>query len=168
MSIAEDLQQIARQERELQFRHFDHETAWELGSWLRESGVAQNSPIVIDVRRFEQQLFFTALPGSKPDNTNWVRRKSNTVARFLRSSYAMGLELKAADTNVTDEYALLEADYAVHGGSFPIAVLGAHVIGSVTVSGLPQREDHNTVVRALCALLGKNYGELALADLQNV
>jgi uncharacterized protein (UPF0303 family) len=54
------------------------------------------------------------------------------------------------------------ADYAVHGGSFPIRVNGAGVTGSVTVSGVPQRADHELVVEALCAVLGKDYGHLAL------
>ena len=55
------------------------------------------------------------------------------------------------------------SDYAPHGGSFPLIVAGAGVIGSVTVSGLPQRADHELVVEALCAELGADYNALALA-----
>ncbi|WP_287815400.1 heme-binding protein [Pseudomonas sp.] len=36
------------------------------------------------------------------------------------------------------------------------------MIGSVTVSGLPDRQDHQIVVEALCDLLGHERAELAL------
>jgi uncharacterized protein (UPF0303 family) len=36
------------------------------------------------------------------------------------------------------------------------------VVGSVTVSGLPQRDDHNLVVEALCAMLGRDFAALQL------
>ncbi len=49
------------------------------------------------------------------------------------------------------------------GGSFPLAVTGAGVVGSVTVSGLPQRADHELVVEALCSVLGRDYAALKLA-----
>ncbi|RRA48340.1 heme-degrading domain-containing protein [Acidipila sp. EB88] len=164
MGIAEDLERIARQERELVFARFDWDTAWRLGSWLRAAGAQDGLPIVVEVRRFEQPLFYAALAGTTPDNADWVRRKVNTVTKFARSSYAIGLELKAKDTDLMAKYALPERDYAAHGGCFPIRVAGAGMIGTVTVSGLPQREDHALVVRALCAELGLGYGELGLAE----
>ena len=99
-------------------------------------GRARKAGVVIDVRRFGQPLFYCALPGSSPDNAEWVRRKSNLVARFHRSSYRMGLEVGA---HLFEKYALPMTDFAAHGGSFPICVQGAGVIGSITVSGLPQR-----------------------------
>jgi len=61
-----------------------------------------------------------------------------------------------------DKYCLSHQDYAVHGGSFPIRVPAAGVIGSVTVSGVPQRSDHELVVEALCAELGRDYAKLRL------
>jgi uncharacterized protein (UPF0303 family) len=41
-------------------------------------------------------------------------------------------------------------------------VAGAGVIGSVAVSGMPQRDDHQLVVEALCAVLGQDFGALLL------
>jgi len=162
LSIAEDLERIARQESALQFTRFDDEVAWRLGAGLRITAVARRHVVVIDVRRFGQQLFFSALDGTTPDNADWVRRKTNTVARFLRSSYAVGLALEQKHGNITEKYALPASDYVTHGGSFPIAVVGAGVIGAITVSGLAQREDHELVVEALCTELGMNYEILKL------
>jgi uncharacterized protein (UPF0303 family) len=39
--------------------------------------------------------------------------------------------------------------YAAHGGCFPVIVRGTGPVGTVTVSGLPQLEDHHLVVEAL-------------------
>jgi len=163
MPIPEDLARIALQEQELQFARFDEETAWKLGSQLRVLAMARKLSLVVDVRRIGQPLFYTALPGTTPDNVEWVRRKSNVTARFHRSSYAIGREMEQKKSNLFDRYGLPLSDYASHGGSFPIRVTGAGVIGSVTVSGLRQRADHELVVEALCGQLGKEYAKLALA-----
>jgi len=84
------------------------------------------------------------------------------VARFHRSSYAVGLKLEAKNDTLTAQQGLPLADYATHGGSFPLTVAGAGVVGSVTVSGLPQRDDHELVWRRLCAMLGRDYATLRL------
>jgi uncharacterized protein (UPF0303 family) len=163
MSFADDLARIALQEQELQFARFDEETAWRLGSRLRSMAVARGLQLVIDVRRAGQPLFYTALAGTTPDNVDWVRRKSNVTLRFHRSSYAIGLEMEQKNSNLFDRYGLPVADYASHGGCFPIRVPQAGVIGAVTVSGLPQRADHELAVEALCAELGREYEALKLA-----
>ncbi len=162
MPIAEDLARIALQEQELQFATFEEEAAWRLGSVLRAMAVARGAKVVIDIRRAGQPLFYSALPGTTPDNVEWVRRKSNVTARFHRSSYAIGLELEVKASNLFDRYALPVADYASHGGSFPLRVIHAGVVGSVTVSGLPQRADHELAVEALCAELGRDFNSLRL------
>ncbi len=162
MNLIRDLEAIAKQERELVFPEFDEDIAWKLGSRLRELASTRRLPVAIEVRRFGQPLFYCALNGSTPDNAEWVRRKGNVVARFHRSSYAIGLGLKEANSTFTEKYELSTADYASHGGSFPLIVKGAGVIGSVTVSGLPQRADHELVVEAVCGELGRDCLEFAL------
>jgi len=163
MGLSEDQERVKLQERELVLPRLDALVAWDLGVRLRTMAEERGLVVVIDVRRFGQPLFYAALDGTTPDNVEWVRRKSNVVARFHRSSYAVGLSLKVKGETLTESQGLPLADYATHGGSFPLTVAGAGVVGSVTVSGLPQRSDHELVVEALCAALGRDYAELRLA-----
>jgi uncharacterized protein (UPF0303 family) len=163
MEWNEDLERIALQERELQLPRLDAEIAWELGSSLRTMAAERRLAIVIDVRRFGQPLFYAAMGGTTPDNVEWVRRKSNVVARFHRSSYAVGLKERTKNESLLKSQGLPIADYATHGGSFPLAVAGAGVIGSATVSGLPERGDHELVIEALCAILKHDYEQLKLS-----
>ncbi len=163
MGLHEDLEQIARQERELALPRFDAEIAWELGSLLRQTAHERKLPVVIDVRRTGQPLFYAALEGTTPDNPEWVRRKINVVERFHISSYAAGIKEKIKGQTLTDSQGLPLADYATHGGAFPLRVAGAGIIGSATVSGLPMRADHELVVEALCAVLRRDYNDLKLA-----
>jgi uncharacterized protein (UPF0303 family) len=162
MGLTEDIERIAVQERELQLTRLDSPTAWKLGLRLKTLAEERWHAVVIDVRRFGQPLFYAAMDGTTPDNAEWVRRKSNVVARFHSSSYALGIKLKVKNETLTEQQGLPLADYAPHGGSFPLAVKGVGVVGSVTVSGLPQRADHELVVEALCDLLGRDYKALRL------
>jgi len=164
MNIAHDLQTIAQQEKTLVFPQFDSDRAWQIGSQLREMAVARGAAVAMEVRTFGQPLFFAALDGTTPDNVRWVQRKARTVEHFRVSSYAIGLGLQQAGATLADKYSLPAAEFASHGGAFPLTVKGAGVIGVVTVSGLPQRRDHEFVVEALCAILGHDASALAFAS----
>lgn len=162
MNTEQDLSRMAEQEKQLRFEHFDSLVAWEIGSRLKALAESRNASVAIDVSLHHQPLFFYAMPGTNPDNADWIRRKRNVVMRFNRSSYAVGLELARKQTTLQAQQALPERDYATHGGCFPVFVGGA-CIGSITVSGLPQREDHNLVIEVLCAYLGQPLEALRLA-----
>jgi uncharacterized protein (UPF0303 family) len=164
MEFKKDLERLALQERELVLTQLDADTAWELGTRIRTMALERGLSIVVDVRKFGQPLFYVALDGTSPDNPDWVRRKQNVVAQFHRSSYATRLKLLEKNETLFGKQGLPLADYAEHGGSFPLRVAGAGVVGSVTVSGLPGRKDHGMAVEALCAMLGRDYAELKLDD----
>ena len=65
----------------------------------------------------------------------------------------MGTKARAASSTFEDRTGLDPALYAAHGGSFPVTVRRVGVVGSVTVSGLPQTEDHSFVVEQLTLFL---------------
>lgn len=165
MPVEEDIAAILVQESTLTLPAFSPDLAWQLGTTLREMAIGRHMPLVIDVRRFgspHQPLFYCALAGTTPDNARWVQRKVNVVARFHKSSYHVGRLLEQSGLNFGQRYGLPEEEYAPHGGGFPLNVAGAGIVGSVTVSGLPQRDDHNLVVEALCLLMGREYEGLRL------
>jgi uncharacterized protein (UPF0303 family) len=162
MGLKEQMDHIALQERELTLPRFDTKVAWDLGTRLRTLAVERNYEVVIDVRRFAQPLFYAAMEGTTPDNPEWVRRKCNTVARFHHSTLWVNLRMQTKNSTLLDRYGLPLADYVSDGGSFPLTVEAAGVIGSATISGLTPLEDHNLVVEALCAMLGRNYADLRL------
>ena len=101
LSIKDDLAKLAEQEKALVLPHFDNDIAWRIGTTLRDLAIQRKLAVAIDVRRFGQPLFFCALEGTSFANSDWVRRKSNVVAHFLRSSYAVGLDLRKKKTTLT-------------------------------------------------------------------
>jgi uncharacterized protein (UPF0303 family) len=162
MSHREDIEKILLQERTLVFDAFDEAAAFELGSRIREIALSEKLGIATEVSLWDRRLFYAVTPGATADNQEWIRRKFNVVRRFHASTYRLVLEQDREDRMFPPHRALDVADYALAGGGFPIRVKGAGVIGTAIVSGLPQREDHNLVVRALADVLGVNAAGLAL------
>ena len=72
------------------------------------------------------------------------------VRRFGHSSYYMNV---SCEGEFNARYLIDESEFAAHGGAFPVTVRGVGVVGTVTVSGLPQEEDHRLVVSVLRAFL---------------
>lgn len=163
MNIEQDIAQIVRQEQRLQFTQFDAETAWILGSRLREIAKERNLSIVIDIQVNNHQLFHAAMNGVTPNNADWVRRKRNLVQHYHCSSYLMKLRLQHQKAALEDKTGLDVRDLAAAGGSFPILLKGCGCIGTITVSGLAQREDHKLVVSVIADYLNSPLAEIALS-----
>ena len=162
MSIEQDLTQLALQEERLQFDHFDAVTAWEIGTRLKAAIEARGARAGIDIQLHGFPLFYYAMPGTTPDNGDWLRRKRNVVMRFHKSSYAYRLGLQKLGVTQTERFGIATADYAPNGGGFPIRVRGTGCVGSICVSGLPQRDDHGVIVEVVAAFLGIPLEGLAL------
>lgn len=167
MGTVEDTRKIAEQETNLVFATFDEAAAYDIGSAIRSRALAEKLNIVVDIRMWDRSLFYCALPGSTPVNGEWTRRKINTVRQFHKSSYRMALQKGREDRTFAAGEALSPADYVLAGGGFPITVKGVGVVGAIAVSGLPERQDHEVVVAALCAYLGLDLETFALGPIES-
>jgi len=103
-------------------------------------------PIAIEVARTGHPLFYFAAPGAMPDNGHWIRRKRNIVERFYRSSLLMKRLADREGRPLLERYVLSADDHISSGGSVPIA---ARDVGSVTLSGLTQYDDHRLAAEAI-------------------
>lgn len=158
----DDIARVKRQEQELVLPAFDEAVAFAIGASIRERALAEGLSLVVDLRTWDRQLFFSATPGTSADNAEWVRRKINSVRRFQRASYRLVLE--RGEVPFPPQSGADPADYVIAGGGFPIRVPGAGIIGTLTISGLPGRDDHGVAVDALCDHLGKNRADYALPE----
>jgi uncharacterized protein (UPF0303 family) len=145
---------LEAQERSLVFTRFDNADAWRLGSAMVAAATERELAVTIDIRRHGQQLFHAALPGTTAENDSWIDRKVNVVNRFAASSYLVGRRLAANGSALDEARGVEPLLFAAHGGAFPVRVKDVGVVGTVTVSGLPQADDHAFVTEMIGAFLG--------------
>lgn len=162
MGFADDLARIAKQEARLRLKSFNEDTAWTLGSSLKANAEVRGVAVTIEIRLARETVFFFAMPGTAAANADWARRKRNTAELLHRPSYAVGLVLHQESRSLESKMGLPTRDFSSHGGSFPIVVDGVGCVGTATVSGLPQRDDHAMVVEALASLCAVPILEVAL------
>ena len=152
----EVLMELRLQEEEIQFASFTNDTALAVGMALLQEARKRGKPVAIDITRSGQQLFHFAMAGTTVDNGEWIKRKNNVVNRFGHSSYYVGISLKNAGQTMEEKYLVSSSDYAAHGGAFPLIIRNVGIVGTITVSGLPQQEDHELVVSTLKEFLAEN------------
>ncbi|MBO6893907.1 MAG: heme-degrading domain-containing protein [Roseibium sp.] len=149
LSDKELVEQTLEQEQRLVFNEFGLDLAHQVGLELLNRGKDGTLPIAFDVTRNGQCVFHCALHGATQDNAAWIQRKNNVVNRFGHSSLHMGAACRLSGMSIEEKFHLPPNQFADHGGGFPIHVRGAGIIGTVTVSGLPQIDDHELVVSVL-------------------
>ncbi len=147
------LNELAQQEQSLQFASFSKERAWKLGCAIKSAAEHRGAFVAIDISMNGHCLFAYAMPGTTIDNTEWIRRKRNVVDRYQHSSWYMRHYFEAKGKSIEESSLVDIRDYAPYGGSFPLTVRNVGQVGTISVSGLPQKEDHQLLVDVLEAFL---------------
>ena len=150
--------ELLAEEEELIFPKLEISDAVALGEIAVKLARAKNLPVAIEVRIDDWVVFHVSLPGTKPENDWWISRKARVVASDGHSSM---YERVAAEEEGVDELAwyamnnIPEETHALHGGGYPIHVVGEGHRGTILVSGVPQVDDHKLAVAAVREFLGK-------------
>ena len=137
---------LEAEEAELVLAGFSHDDAWRLGNLAVQIAAERDLAVTVDIRKGSQQVFHAAREGTTPDMDTWIERKVRTVYRFGAASYLVGRR-HGGDFNAI--HGLPFTEYVAHGGAVPIRVQGTGIVGVLTVSGLPQEDDHALAVEAL-------------------
>ncbi|AIN14341.1 hypothetical protein BZ17_4072 [Yersinia pseudotuberculosis IP 32953] len=162
MNLQQQLAYCQQHQQRLQLRHFDNETAWQLGEKIKRQAEKQGVALAIDITVNHQTLFSYAMAGTCAENQDWLRRKRNVVELLSTSSYAAGLMLQQRETSLDARYGVSLRDYAALGGAFPLQIKQAGIIGSVNVSGAPHLDDHNLLLQVLADFIGLPTGSIEL------
>jgi len=149
---APSLEELTAEATRLILPRFTESEALHLGELLVSLARDRAHPVVINIRSADRTLFHAALPGSAPLNDLWAKRKSNTALRFQEASLLVGTRNREKGETLA-KHGLDSADHADHGGAVPIRVAGVGVVAVVTISGLPQVEDHRLAIEGLELLL---------------
>src|SRR5215212_1819095 len=123
------LEHLLQEEQELQFTSFNEATAWQIGCQLVERARKEGLSVTVDITRGSHQLFHASLSGTSADNDEWIKRKARLVCRFGHSSFYLWQLLKRNGNRLEEAYLISQAEYAAHGGWFPIVVEGTGMVG---------------------------------------
>lgn len=144
--------EIVKQEQQLQFEAFTHETGLEIAlRIIKKVKEKATKPVGIRIVHKGALIFYYSMDG-REENT-WLARKEKTV---LDSGHSSLYTYLFADE--VPEYKEWESDesYAIYGGGFPIIEKG-EVTGVICVSGLSHREDHRLLAESMEEVLAAQY-----------
>ncbi|CAO3588255.1 unnamed protein product [Absidia cylindrospora] len=148
---------LLNEEKAIQFTKFTSHDALTLGLAILNKVKTDynNHPVALDITVNGLILFRHAMDGTSPDNEMWIRRKSNSVNRFRHSSFWLGHQLITKNKPLEQAYFISEIDYATHGGSVPVIIKDVGMVGTITVTGLKQHEDHGVIIDCVKDMLSK-------------
>ena len=154
MNVEAALGAVQQQEKSLILDKFDENVAFKLGQTAVDLASARGQAIWVNISRADHTLFEFSMPGTKPANSDFGMRKRSVVNLMHFSSINFYIQ-KLNGFNFVEFMNLDSRKFGTYGGSFPIRVINAGVVGSITVSGLSDLDDHNLVVDVLSKHIGK-------------
>lgn len=135
--------------RRIELERFSNRTALEMGLSILDLAKGRQQHIAVEICRLNHTVFLYVDDTLPADKHNWLRRKANVAKQFEESSLSVKYDLKEGNMSLDKVFGLDEKDFLAKGGSVPVFVKDAGMIATITVSGLPDEEDHQIIMDAL-------------------
>lgn len=154
--IAALMNSILAQEKAYEFDRIDEELAMQMGIYVIRRAKQIGKPVAVRVTLNRRHLFSMSMPGTKPECHDWMQRKENLVYKTNSSSYYWECWCEQG-LHPFEWRGMNYQEYAPAGGSFPLRIKGADVVGTLTITGMASYEDHGlafeTVQKAIAGEL---------------
>lgn len=147
------VESLAAEQHRLLLDSFDYDFVWALGKAIRDHAATIGAPVAIEVSHGATPVFVTLLPGATIDNLDWTARKRAVAHRFHRSSLAMRLEAEGSGYDFNERFRLPKADFVASGGGVPLILRNGTLVGTASVSGLPDIEDHKLIIDGILTMV---------------
>ena len=135
--------------KKIELDNFSNRIAFEMGLKILDLAKSRNQHIAVEISRLNYTVFIYIDDNLSADKHNWLRRKANIAKRLEESSLSVKNDMKEGNLTLDKTFGLDEKDFIAKGGSIPVFVKNAGMIATITVSGLPDVEDHNIIIDAL-------------------
>lgn len=135
--------------KKIELKEFTNKLALDMGLEIIKLAKSRNQQIAIEISRLNHTVFLFVDDSLPADKHNWLRRKANVAMLFEESSLSVKNDLENGNMSLEDTFALEDKQYVAKGGSIPIFVHKAGMVGTITVSGLKDVDDHQIIVDAL-------------------
>jgi uncharacterized protein (UPF0303 family) len=135
--------------KRIELKQFTNRMALEMGLAIIELAKNRQQIIGVEIARLNQPVFLYIDDSLPVDKHHWIKRKANTAKHFEESSLSVRFELEKKNRTLEQFYGLNEKEYVAKGGAIPLFVDGAGLIGIITVTGLPDTDDHQLIIDAL-------------------
>jgi uncharacterized protein (UPF0303 family) len=153
-ALTDYIEIMEKQEKILQFPHFNRADAWDLGHVFADIIRGKKLPAPVCIRLLSGLIVFQwAGEGTNPDNEYWMIRKFHIVRDMEESSLLFAARIKKKGETL-ESRGLDPRLYAAAGGGFPVRIQGSCLAGAVTVSGMPQVKDHALLIEGISRYLG--------------
>ena len=103
----------------------------------------------VEISRLNHTIFLFIDDTLPADKHNWLRRKANITKHFEESSLSVKNDLISGKMSLGETFGLDRKDYIAKGSSIPIFVKNVGMVGTITVSGLKDIDDHQIIIDTL-------------------
>ncbi len=141
--------QLQAQEEQLTLSTFGHEEALQLGQTIIDLVKEDGVNVAVHIEKNRIPVFTHLMEGTTEENYMWLFRKKRVTDHYQRSSHFIAKRFEESGLSHDTNSLLPANDYQAIGGTLPIRVNGAGMIGTVTVAGLTPELDHEYAVRGL-------------------